>query len=234
MFDRIAPRYDLLNRVLSLGIDKGWRKKLAASLPKAKHQRVLDLATGTGDVVIALAAAGDTVGEIVGMDMSPQMLEHGKVKLAELGLLGRAKMELGDATSIPATDASFDAVTISFGIRNVVDVPRALREMHRVVKPGGRALVLEFSLPTSAVLRPLYLFYFRNILPRVGALISGDQGAYTYLNETAERFPAGEAFCALMRDAGFVEVRATPLTFGIATLYAGDRAAPRALAEAQA
>jgi len=150
------------------------------------------------------------------------MLAIGRQKILGQNLGEQLRMVRGDAMCIAFDDARFDAVTIAFGIRNVLDVPEALREMRRVLAPGGRALVLEFSLPRNALLRAGYLFYFRHVLPRVGALISGDSYAYRYLNATVETFPFGEAFCALMRDAGFGEVKAHTLTFGIATIYEGS------------
>lgn len=222
MFDRIAHRYDLLNRLLSLGQDVVWRKKVAAHLPDLAQMQVLDLATGTGDLLLTLARRNDNVAGGVGIDLAEKMLEIGRQKITRQGLDGMLRLQAGDAVQIPFDDQQFDAVTISFGIRNVLDVPRSLSEMRRVLNPGGRALILEFSLPANALLRKLYLFYFRHVLPRIGGLISGDSYAYRYLNETVETFPYGEAFCELMRQAGFEAVRMTPLTFGIATIYQGD------------
>jgi demethylmenaquinone methyltransferase/2-methoxy-6-polyprenyl-1,4-benzoquinol methylase len=151
------------------------------------------------------------------------MLEIGRAKLNRAGLNGTAELRTGDAMAIPFEDQSFDAVSISFGIRNMTDVPKALSEMYRILKPNGRALILEFSIPTSAAVRGPYLFYLRHILPRLGTAISGDSGAYRYLNETIESFPCGEAFLNLMSAAGFRHSEFTPLQFGIATLYQGDR-----------
>jgi demethylmenaquinone methyltransferase/2-methoxy-6-polyprenyl-1,4-benzoquinol methylase len=222
MFDRIAHRYDLLNRVLSMRQDVAWRKRLARMLPERDDLRVLDLATGTGDVLLTLRAGCPRVRSGVGMDMSGKMLAFGKEKFEDSGQASALQMVRGDAMRIAAADASFDVVTISFGIRNVLDVDVALREMHRVLKPGGRILILEFSLPSNALLRWAYLLYFRNVLPRIGGLVSGDSYAYRYLNQTVETFPFGEAFAALMRKAEFKNVGMTPLTFGIATIYQGD------------
>ena len=223
MFDRIAHRYDFLNHFLSLNRDKAWRKKLAAQLPEGDRLDVLDLATGTADQLLSLFASG-RVATGTGVDPAEKMLEIGREKIAGRGLADKIKLVTGSAEKIPAADGSFDAVTISFGIRNVTDVPRALAEMHRILRPGGRALILEFSLPKNGFIRRGYLLYFRKILPRLGGLISGDRYAYRYLNETVETFPYGEAFCALMREAGFVDVAAKPLTFGVATIYRGDKA----------
>lgn len=223
MFDRIAPRYDLLNRVLSMRQDVYWRRRLARLLPDRPELALLDLATGTGDVLIELTRRTPRITTAVGMDMAGQMLRIGQQKLAARPPEAHTAMVRADATCIAAADAQFDAVTIAFGIRNVLDVKAGLREMHRVLKPGGRALILEFSLPQNRLLRSLYLLYFRHVLPRIGGALSGDEPAYRYLNQTVESFPYGEAFCGLMRAAGFVAVRVTPLTFGIASIYTGDR-----------
>jgi demethylmenaquinone methyltransferase/2-methoxy-6-polyprenyl-1,4-benzoquinol methylase len=222
MFDRIAHRYDLLNRVLSMRRDVAWRKRLARLLPDRPDLRVLDLATGTGDVLLALVRACGRVHDGVGVDMAGKMLSIGRRKIDAAGLGGRLRMVRGDATCLAIHDGGFDAVTIAFGIRNVIDVPRALREMRRVLKPGGRALVLEFALPRNALFRALYLAYFRHVLPRIGGVVSGDAQAYRYLNATVETFPYGEAFRGLMRDAGFTNVHAHSLSFGIAMIYQGD------------
>lgn len=223
MFDRIAHRYDLLNRLLSMGTDVNWRKKLNRRVPQGQDLHVLDLATGTADVLIAMDRACPQVSTGVGLDMSGGMLKYGQLKLKRLALDEKFRLVRGDATCIGLASESFDAVSISFGIRNVLDVSKGLEEMRRVLKPGGRALILEFSLPANRPFRALYLFYFRNILPRIGALLSGDSHAYRYLNETVETFPYGEDFCQLMRDAGFENATVTPLTFGIASLYQGER-----------
>jgi demethylmenaquinone methyltransferase/2-methoxy-6-polyprenyl-1,4-benzoquinol methylase len=223
MFDRIAHRYDLLNRLLSAGQDVVWRKKVGKFLPQKQKLHVLDVATGTADLLIYMRETNPAVASGVGIDMAEQMLAIGREKLAKKGLDQQFTLRTGNAEAIPFSDNQFDAATISFGIRNVTDVPKALREMHRVLKPGGRALILEFSLPNNNLLRTLYLFYFRNILPKIGGLISGDFYAYKYLNNTVETFPYGKDFCKLMEDAGFNNVRMTPLTFGIATIYYGDK-----------
>lgn len=225
MFNRIAGTYDLLNRLLSMGIDQRWRRELARNLPSGNGLAVLDLATGTGDQLISILSGenGGRFSRGVGLDPAEEMLAHGRAKLRTAGLAGKAEMQLGDAQTLPFPDASFDAVTISFGIRNVADAPRALREMARVLKPGGRLLVLEFSLPPNPAARALYLTYFRHILPAIGGLISGQGAAYRYLNETVEAFPYGEAFCEWLRAAGFFRTQARPLTLGIATLYVADK-----------
>ncbi len=221
MFDRIAPRYDLLNRLLSLRQDVVWRKKVAQYLPDRAGQIVLDVATGTADLLLSLFDKSDRISSAVGIDLSPKMLRLGLEKIASRRLADKISLVRADALGIPFADNSFDAVTIAFGIRNVADVPRALTEMHRVLKPGGKVLILEFSLPRNRFIRSLYQFHLRGILPRLGAIVSGDSHAYRYLNKTIETFPHGEEFCDVMRKAGFVEVQAAPLTFGIATIYHG-------------
>jgi demethylmenaquinone methyltransferase/2-methoxy-6-polyprenyl-1,4-benzoquinol methylase len=222
MFDRIAHRYDLLNHLLSFNRDKSWRRKAASHLPDGKQLAVLDLATGTGDQLVALYRTGK-VARGTGIDLAEKMLEIGRDKVDRSGLAGRLELQSGDAETIPFDDNSFDAVTISFGIRNVVDVDRALDEMYRVLKPGARALILEFSLPHNWLIRKAYLFYFRHVLPRMGRLVSGDAYAYNYLNKTVETFAQGDEFCNLMKKAGFDNVHVTPLTFGVASIYQGDK-----------
>lgn len=223
MFDRIAHRYDLLNRLLSFGQDRIWRKKVAGHLKNTPNQVILDLATGTAELLIAVCQQSQQVKSGVGIDLAEKMLEIGREKIAEKNLASRLKLEDGDATKIPFSDGSFDAVMIAFGIRNVRDIDKTLLEMHRILKPSGRAIILEFSLPYNQTVRSLYLFYFRHILPKIGALISGDKYAYSYLNETVEAFPYGKDFENLMKRADFSSVKSTPLTFGIATIYQGDK-----------
>ncbi len=223
MFDRIAPRYDLLNHLLSLNRDKSWRKRMGRYLPGGDSLNLVDLATGTGDQLLSLYDTG-RVGFGVGLDMAAEMMAIGMKKIEARGLNDRLAMVRGDASAIPFRDGSFECVTITFGIRNLVELRVGLAEMYRVLTPGGRALILEFSLPRNSLLKRLYLLYFRHILPRLGAIISGDKQAYRYLNQTVETFPYGEEFCALMRDTGFSRVTAFPLTFGIATIYVGERA----------
>ncbi len=222
MFDRIAPRYDLLNHLLSFNRDKVWRRRMATMLPVRPDLKLLDLATGTGDQLLALYDSGKIVSG-VGIDPAEKMLAIGREKIARRSLGDKLSLVVGAGESIPCADKSFDVVTISFGIRNVTDVPTALREMHRVLKPDGRALILEFSLPKSRLIRAGYLFYFRHILPTLGGWISGDKEAYRYLNKTVESFPYGDQFAKLMREAGFDGVKATPLTFGVASIYCGDK-----------
>ncbi len=223
LFDRIAHRYDLLNRLLSMGCDCWWRRKMVGQFPKKQNLRVLDLATGTGDVLFSIQRRFPKLAMGVGLDMSQGMLAQARQKWMRRENATMLHLVRGDATALTFPDASFDAASISFGIRNVIDTPKGLREIYRVLTPEGRALILEFSLPANALIRRFYLFYFRHILPRIGAWLSGDAYAYTYLNRTVETYPYGDAFCQLLADAGFEKVTAQPLTFGIATLYIADK-----------
>lgn len=223
MFDRIAHRYDFLNRILSFRQDVAWRKRMIQCLPEGNSLTHLDLATGTGDVLINIHQISGRIGNGIGLDMSGGMLSYGRIKLLQKNLTDKLKLMRGDAMAIGTDDDSFDVATISFGIRNVPDVPKALRDIHRVLKPNGRALILEFSIPRNPIIRIGYLFYFRHILTRIGGWISGDSQAYKYLNSTVEAFPYGDEFVSLMRDAGFNRIEAHELTFGIATLYVGDK-----------
>jgi demethylmenaquinone methyltransferase/2-methoxy-6-polyprenyl-1,4-benzoquinol methylase len=203
MFDRIAPRYDLLNRSLSFGRDIAWRKRMRRHLPTGRPLRLIDLATGTADQILFLLDGDAELASATGYDLSEEMLEVGRKKIREKKLEETVELLTGDAMACPAEDGSADVVTISFGIRNVLDVPTALLDMKRLLVPGGTALILECSVPANPVIRAGYLIYFRHLLPFFGGLVSGDRKAYRYLNETGETFPCGEAFCALMREAGF-------------------------------
>lgn len=223
LFDRIAPRYDLLNRLLSFRQDVSWRKKLARQLPADGKLTVLDLATGTADVLLTFFRENPRLKFAVGLDMAQEMLKLGRKKISQDPSQPSIYLIPADALKIPFHSGAFDVITIAFGIRNVLDVPQALREMYRLLKSGGRVLILEFSLPDWRLLRSLYLFYFRNVLPRVGGLISGDGYAYSYLNQTVETFPYGEEFCQLLIQAGFSKVQQINLTAGIAAIYQGDK-----------
>tara|TARA_B100000586_G_scaffold174121_1_gene127195 strand:+ start:4785 stop:5519 length:735 start_codon:yes stop_codon:yes gene_type:complete len=223
-FDKIAHRYDILNRILSVGIDQYWRKKMISFLPKGDALTLLDLATGTGDVMLSLAKNKRcTFSQLIGMDLSQGMMDIGVQKSRRRKRDDLITFQQGNATDIPMPDDTVDVVTISFGIRNVPDVSKTLSEMGRVLKPGGVGMVLEFSMPAHPLLKMLYLFYFRYILPQIGSLISGDKEAYTYLNKSVEVFPYGNAFCQLMHQEGFQGVIQKPLTLGIATLYVGRK-----------
>jgi len=222
MFDRIVRRYDLLNRVLSFRLDQLWRRQVARMLPDRPGLRVLDLATGTGDMLFAIQDEKPGVGHMMGMDMSAKMLSRGREKLRERPLHHAVQLVRSDATSIAAADGFFDAVTMAFGIRNVEQMFTALQETRRVLRPGGRLLILEFSIPRGPFCQ-VYLFYLRHVMTRIGGYVSGDAAAYEYLNRTIESFPCSETFCGLMREAGFHKVRACPQTLGIATIYSGER-----------
>lgn len=226
MFDRIAPRYDLLNRVLSAGIDTRWRKAAADTLGLGGEARFLDLCTGTGDLLIETLRR-DSCLKGVGVDLSRQMLVRGARKLERRALQPRAALVLGDGERLPLRDALFDGALVSFGIRNIARVDEALRELHRVMKPGGRLVILEFSMP-KGVLGSLYRLYFGRILPRIGGLVSGDASAYAYLPASVERFHAPDELGALMRTAGFETVSWRSLSAGIAYLHKGDKPPARA------
>lgn len=223
MFDRIARRYDFLNRLLSFRRDVAWRRRMIQCLPEGDSLNLLDLATGTGDVLINIYHTSGKIEKGIGLDMSSGMLSFGRTKLIQQRLTDHLRLMRGDAMTMGLADETFDVATMSFGIRNVPDVPKALRDIHRVLKQGGRALILEFSIPKNPLFRSLYLFYFRHVLTRIGGWVSGDSQAYKYLNSTVEAFPYGDAFTTLMTDAGFQRIEAHELTFGIATLYVGDK-----------
>lgn len=220
MFDRIANRYDLLNHLLSANRDRVWRQRVAGFLSDKNNQRVLDLATGTGDQLLALYDTG-RVSEGIGIDLAEEMLAVGRRKIGARNLDDKLSLRRNDAGAIPFGDAGFDCVTISFGIRNMTDIAQTLAEMRRILLPGGQALILEFSWPKNRLVRAVHRPYMRHILPRLGSVISGDSEAYRYLDRTVETFPYGEAFCKLMRQAGFHDISVHPLTFGIATIYRG-------------
>lgn len=221
IFDEIAGTYDFLNRILSMGIDVYWRKKLLKHLPK-NPQKALDLATGTGDVAIVLASS-KKIKNIIGLDMSAKMVELGKEKIKKKGLSKKVKLKVGDGVKVPFPPNSFDLVTISFGIRNFSDHEESLRNISKTLRENGRLLVMEFSLPKNFLIRSLYLFYFRNILPFIGNIISRHKDAYSYLNKTVEDFPYGDDFKTLMENSGFKNCYFKTYTFGIASLYVGEK-----------
>ena len=219
MFDGIAPRYDLLNRLLSFGVDRRWRKKTVAALALGPGGRALDLATGTADVALSIAAAyPDT--EVVGVDPSTGMLDMGHRKIEQRALGERVTLEVGDAQALRFADRSFDAVCIAFGIRNVPDRARALREMARVTRLGGRIAILELSEPRRGLIAPLARFHIHTLVPRLGALLSGAR-EYRYLQQSIAAFPPAEEFAELMRAAGMEIVKIERLTFGACHLYVG-------------
>ncbi len=217
MFDRIAGRYDLLNRLLSLGLDRGWRRRAVAALPQTPGARILDLATGTADVALEVLRQNPGA-TVVGLDPSSKMLDVGAAKVAELGLAERIELRPGRAEDLPFAADSFDGVTIAFGIRNVPHRPRALAEMARVTRAGGRVVILELGEPASGLLAPLARFHVRRLVPRLGAWLSGER-EYRYLQTSIADFPTAAEFAGLMAGAGLEVLAVRPLTFGACTLF---------------
>jgi demethylmenaquinone methyltransferase/2-methoxy-6-polyprenyl-1,4-benzoquinol methylase len=219
MFDAIAPRYDLLNRVLSLGVDRRWRRKAVGVLETERPARILDVATGTAD--LAVEAMRLDPKKVVGVDLSEEMLRRGREKVERLGLSDRIILQRGDAEKLPFSDNQFHAALVAFGVRNFQDLDKGLAEIRRVLRPGGMLVVLEFSKPRAFPIKQLYAFYSRFILPRVGEAVSKNDGAYRYLPDSVAAFPDGEDFLDRLRQAGYHDVTCQPLTFGIASLYKG-------------
>jgi demethylmenaquinone methyltransferase/2-methoxy-6-polyprenyl-1,4-benzoquinol methylase len=217
MFDAIAPRYDLLNRIISLGIDQRWRRETVRALALPREARVLDLATGTGDLAM-LVARTHRDAAVVGLDPSRNMLAVGREKLKATQLDARITLREGEAEHIPLDDASVDGITMAFGIRNVADRPAALREMARVTRPGRRVAILELSEPRPGPLSALARFHIHTVVPWLGALLSGAR-EYRYLHESIAAFPPADRFAALMREAGLTVIEVRPMTFGVVTLY---------------
>ncbi len=223
LFDAIAPTYDFLNHVLSLGRDFAWRRQVARRLAGRGSLKIVDLATGTGDLPITLLRQGCDVEEIVALDISEEMLSIARRKIGKNGFADRVRFLRDDAVQTSLPGAHFDAVTMAFGIRNTPDAARTLDEIHRLLKPGGAVVVLEFSLPANPIVRMGYLAYLRFGVPLVGGLVSGDKHAYRYLNRSIEAFHGPAAFCSMMERAGFSDVQATPLTWGVASIYSGSK-----------
>jgi demethylmenaquinone methyltransferase / 2-methoxy-6-polyprenyl-1,4-benzoquinol methylase len=223
MFDAIARRYDLLNHVLSGGIDRQWRKRAIRSLALTGTERVLDLCTGTGDLAVAAARARPSAARVVGIDFAGAMLQVGREKLRKAALDGRITLVRGDATRIPLDEGVMDAITIGFGIRNVEDMEGACREMRRVLKPGGRLAILEFAVPTVPGVSAFYLWYLHHVLPRIGRAISRHHAAYGYLTASIDAFSTPDEFVKILRQGGFTAVSAVPLTFGSVILYTARR-----------
>jgi demethylmenaquinone methyltransferase/2-methoxy-6-polyprenyl-1,4-benzoquinol methylase len=216
MFDNIAPKYDLLNHVLSMKIDVAWRNTLVNWMKKDDVKEVLDVATGTGDLAIAVQKG--TQAKVVGLDLSQQMLNVGIIKIKKLNLDGRISMQKGDAENLPFEDNRFDAVSVSFGVRNFENLTKGLAELRRVVKENHSVYILEFS-KVEGILAPFYMFYFKNILPQIGKLVSKDNRAYTYLPDSVNAFPFGEKMKHILLDTGFKNVEYKKLSLGIATIY---------------
>jgi len=217
MFNNIAGKYDFLNHFLSMGIDKGWRKKAIREVSLIKPASILDVATGTADM--AIAAARLQPNNITGIDIADKMLEEGRKKIDALHLSNLIKLQTGDSESMPFETGSFDAVMCAYGVRNFEHLEVGLSEMRRVLRPGGKMVVLEFSHPSGFPIKQFFGFYFRYILPLLGKIVSRHSRAYTYLPESVMAFPEGSKFCEILTKCGFKEAKANPLSFGITTLY---------------
>lgn len=223
MFDRIAPKYDLLNRVLSLGIDVRWRKRAIRYLKPSMPERILDVATGTADVALLMARMLSPK-EITGIDIARQMLELGRKKIEQQGFSAVIQLETGDSEKLRFDDNSFDAVTVAFGVRNFEHLEQGLAEMHRVLRPGGRVVILEFSKPRFFPFKQIYNSYFKYVLPLIGRLTSRDMRAYTYLFESVQAFPEGEAFTNILTNTGYQNPTCERLTLGICSIYSATKA----------
>jgi demethylmenaquinone methyltransferase / 2-methoxy-6-polyprenyl-1,4-benzoquinol methylase len=218
MFDSISPKYDLLNRLFSLGIDQGWRRKTIRLVAQEPAKDLLDVATGTAD--LAIMAARRIPGTVVtGVDISEGMLVHGREKVQKAGLAGRVTLQRADSVQLPFADGAFDVVTVAFGVRNFEELERGIAEMRRVLRPGGRLFVLEFSKPQHAPMKQLFRFYFHHVMPFIGRVVSKDSAAYTYLPKSVDAFPEGDGFLRVLAATGLREGKARPLSGGIATLY---------------
>jgi demethylmenaquinone methyltransferase/2-methoxy-6-polyprenyl-1,4-benzoquinol methylase len=220
MFDNISPSYDLLNRLFSLGVDQGWRRKVMRLVAREPVQHLLDVATGTADLAIL---ASKRVPKVTGVDISEGMLSHGRTKVARRGLTERVMLKRADSAELPFAEGTFEAVTVAFGVRNFEELEKGIGEMRRVLTPNGRLFVLEFSKPRNSLLGGLFRFYFHRVMPFVGRLISKDKAAYTYLPKSVDAFPEGGDFLRIMQATGLKDCEARPLTGGIATLYIGRK-----------
>ena len=221
MFDNISPKYDFLNRMLSMGIDVLWRKKAVKLLKKYNPKTILDIATGTGD--FAIEAVKLNPEKIIGIDISEGMLKYGQQKIKKKGLDKIIELQKGDSEDLAFADNSFDVATAGFGVRNFQNLEKGLAEILRVLKPGGVAVILEFSQPETVPFKQIYNFYFKYILPFWGKIISKDNAAYTYLPESVNEFPYGEKFMEILRKTGYKNVRQKRLTMGIATIYIAEK-----------
>ena len=221
MFNKIAWRYDLLNHLLSLNIDKIWRKKLVKMLSAKQPKSILDVATGTGDLAIIAARIKPT--EIIGIDIADEMLQIGRKKVAARGFQSMISLQTADSENLPFPAERFEATMVAFGVRNFENLDLGLAEMFRVLKKNGTIYVLEFSIPTNKLFRPFYFFYFKNILPLIGKMVSKDTDAYTYLPDSVSAFPSGRSFIERLEKTGFTNCTIRSLTFGIATIYTGEK-----------
>ncbi len=220
MFDNIASKYDLLNKVLSLGIDKRWRKKAISQLDRLQHKHILDVATGTADMVLEINRQLD-VDSIVGIDISSEMIRYGNTKIKKAQLEDKVKLEVGDSENMPYQDNEFDASTVAFGVRNFGNLQKGLMEMYRVLKPGGKIVILEFSRPLYFPFKQIFNLYFKHILPFIGKKTSKDKEAYSYLYKSVQAFPDYEKFGDILENIGFRSVEWKPLSLGICTIYTG-------------
>jgi demethylmenaquinone methyltransferase/2-methoxy-6-polyprenyl-1,4-benzoquinol methylase len=219
MFDNIAPTYDKLNHIMSLNIDRVWRRRVMRIVRRAKAHKIMDVATGTGDLAIAMAKRVDRT-QILGVDLSEEMLAVARRKVEKQGLEERIMLEKGDAENLAmVTTESIDAATVAFGVRNFENIERGLSEIYRTLKPGGKLVVLEFSMPKNRLVRWVYSQYAHRLLPRIGGMISKDKKAYTYLPDSVEEFPAPERFAEMLRSVGFTRVKTRSQSFGIAYIY---------------
>lgn len=221
MFDNISAKYDFLNHLLSMGIDRSWRKKAIKILSKEIPKNILDVATGTGDFALESLSLNPT--KIIGVDISKGMLEKGKEKIRKKGLEDLIELQYGDSENLPFSDHSFDAVTVGFGVRNFENLERGLTEIHRVLKKGGTSVILEFSQPKNFPIKQLYHFYFHSALPKIGNAISKDSSAYTYLPESVDAFPDGKKFLTILEKCNFRDVRQKKLSGGIASIYVSKK-----------
>lgn len=222
MFDYIAPAYDFMNRAMTLGIDKLWRAKAVKMIRRRQPADILDVATGTGDLAIKLAREIPGV-RVTGVDLSEQMLAIGRDKVRLAGLSDRISLSKADCLALPMADASFDAVTVAYGVRNFEHLAQGYREMARVLRPGGMLCVVELSVPQSRLVRPFYELYTRRIIPVIGRMVSSDRSAYTYLPASIAAMPQGERMLAIMEEAGLVRPALRPLTLGVCTIYTAFR-----------
>jgi len=221
MFNTIAPKYDFLNQLLSLGIHKGWRKKAIGLLQEQKPKTILDIATGTGDFAIEAMKLNPV--KVTGIDISEGMLKFGIEKINKLGLQNKIELKIGDSENLSFPDNSFDAITVGFGVRNFENLEKGISEIYRVLNPNGTFVVLEFSKPQKFPIKQIYRFYFKYITPVIGKLFSKDNSAYTYLPESVNAFPDGQGFLNILNKAGFRETRAISLTFSIPSIYVAKK-----------
>jgi demethylmenaquinone methyltransferase/2-methoxy-6-polyprenyl-1,4-benzoquinol methylase len=222
MFNAIAKRYDFLNRFLSLGIDQVWRKKAINEFGNQPLNHLLDIATGTADMAL-MANKRIHPAKITGMDISEGMMQYGRIKIEKKGLTNKIALVLGDSTAIPFDNNQFDGAMVAFGVRNFADLEKGLTEIYRVLQPGSKLVILEFSQPTSAWFKPIYQFYMQWITPTIGKIFSGNKAAYSYLNKSVIAFPEGNAFLAIFEQAGFKQVSQKKLSLGICSIYCGSK-----------